>query len=63
MAQKPVFLSLLPLLVLFLATIQLSEQLELSQSQTLISILKSKKNGKARIFGSVTASVGSITKA
>jgi len=38
MAQKPVFLSLLPLLVFFLATIQLSEQLEFSQSQTLLKV-------------------------
>ncbi|XP_047168867.1 probable inactive leucine-rich repeat receptor-like protein kinase At3g03770 [Vigna umbellata] len=38
MAQKPVFLSLLPLLILFLANIQLSEQLEFSQSQTLLKV-------------------------
>ncbi|ESW05509.1 hypothetical protein PHAVU_011G185500 [Phaseolus vulgaris] len=38
MAPKPVYLSHLLLLVLFLATIQLSEQLEFSQSQTLLKV-------------------------
>ncbi|KAG4947093.1 hypothetical protein JHK87_043100 [Glycine soja] len=38
MASKPVSLSHLLLLTLFLATIQLSEQLEFSQSQTLLKV-------------------------